>query len=74
MEGASAPVYERRPGVDRNGEARPPWTDVLTITDLGRSVLNGEVDFQSLGLPHRWAGGVQIGAGLPDCSDRHHTG
>ena len=29
MEGASARVYERRSAVDRNGEARPPWTDVL---------------------------------------------
>jgi hypothetical protein len=66
MEGASARVYERRPGVDRNGEARPPWTDVLTITDLGRAVLKGEVDFLSLRPPNRWVGGVQIGTGLPD--------
>jgi hypothetical protein len=66
MEGASARVYERRPGVDRNGEARPPWTDVLRITDLGRAVLKGEVDFLSLRPPTRWVGGVQIGAGLPD--------
>lgn len=65
-EGASACVFERRAGVDRNGEARPPWTDVLTITDLGRAVLKGEVDFLSLAPPNRWVGGVQIGAGLPD--------
>ena len=66
MESASARVYERRAGVDRNGHARPPWTDVLTITDLGRAVLKGEVDFLSLRPPSRWVGGVQIGAGLPD--------
>jgi hypothetical protein len=66
MEGASARVYERRPGVDRHGEARPPWTDVFTITDLGRAVLKGEVDFLSLRPPSRWVGGVQIGPGLPD--------
>jgi hypothetical protein len=66
MEGASARVYERRPGVDLNGEARPPWTDVFTITDLGRAVLKGAVDFLSLGPPKRWVGGVQIGAGPPD--------
>jgi hypothetical protein len=66
MEGASGRVYERRPGVDRNGEARPPWTDVLTITDLGRAVLKGEVDFLSLRPPTRWVGAVQIGAGLSD--------
>jgi Domain of unknown function (DUF1835) len=66
MEGASARVYERRPGVNRNGEARPPWTDVFTITDLGRAVLQGDVDFQSLRPPSRWVGGVQIGPGLPD--------
>lgn len=66
MEGASARVYERRSGVGATGEARPPWTDVLTITDLGRAVLKGKVDFMSLGPPNRWVGGVQIGAGLPD--------
>jgi hypothetical protein len=66
MESASARVFERRPGVDQNGEARPPWTDVLTITDLGRAVLKGDVDFLSLGPPNRWVGGVQVGAGLPD--------
>jgi hypothetical protein len=66
MEGASARVYERRPGVDRNGEARPPWTDVLTITDLGRAVLKGEVDFRSLNPLPRWVGGVEIAAGNVD--------
>jgi len=66
MEGASARVYERRSGVDRHGGTRPPWTDVLTITDLGRAVLKGTVDFLSLRPPNRWVGGVQIGAGLPD--------
>ena len=66
MEGASARVYERRPGVDPNGEARPPWTDVLTIKDLGRAVLKGEVDFRSLNPPPRWVGGVEIAAGNVD--------
>ena len=66
MEGASASVYVRRPDVDRNGVSRPPWTDVLTITDLGRAVLKGEVDFVSLRPPGRWVGGVHIGPGLPD--------
>jgi hypothetical protein len=66
MEGASARVFERRPGVGRNGEARPPWTDVLTITDLGRAVLKGDVDFLSLRPPNRWVGGVQIGPGMHD--------
>jgi hypothetical protein len=66
MEGASARVYQRRAGVGRNGEARPPWTDVLTITDLGRAVLKGDVDFLSLGPPKRWVGSVRIGPGMPD--------
>jgi hypothetical protein len=66
MEGANARVYERRSGVDRNGKARPPWTDVFTITDLGRAALNGEVDFVSLRQPNRWVGGVQIAPGLID--------
>jgi hypothetical protein len=66
MEGASARVYERRSGVGRNGETRPPWTDVLTITDLGRAVLTSDVDFLSLRPPNRWVGGVRIGPGMPD--------
>ncbi|MFL6603590.1 MAG: hypothetical protein ACJ8R9_20000 [Steroidobacteraceae bacterium] len=66
MEGASARVYERRSAVGANGQARPPWTDVLTITDLGRAVLKGEVDFLSLRPPNRWVGGVEIGAGMRD--------
>lgn len=66
MEGASDRLYERRPGVARNGEARPPWTDVLTITDLGRAVLKGDIDLLSLRPPKRWVGGVQIGPGMPD--------
>jgi hypothetical protein len=66
MEGAKARVYERRPGAGPDGEARPPWTDVLAITELGRAVLKGEVDFMSLGPPSRWVGGVQIGTGMPD--------
>jgi hypothetical protein len=66
MEGASARVYERRSGVGPTGEARPPWTDVLTITELGRAVLKGKVDFLSLVPPNRWVGGVKISAGLPD--------
>lgn len=60
MEGASAAVYTRRPGADGGGRSRPPWTDVLTITELGRAVLHGDVDFRSLGPPPRWVGGVEV--------------
>jgi hypothetical protein len=66
IERASAPVYARRPGVDAHGTARPPWTDVLTITDLGRAVLRGELDFRSLAPPPRWVGGVEIGSASVD--------
>jgi hypothetical protein len=66
MEGASARVFERRAGVDPNGKSRPPWTDTLSITGLGRAVLKGDTDFMSLTPPSRWVGGVQIGAGMPD--------
>ncbi len=66
MEGASGPVFERRPGVGVDGKARPPWTDQLDITDLGRAVLKADVDFMSLTPPNRWVGGVEIGAGMPD--------
>jgi hypothetical protein len=66
MEGARAQVYERRPGVDFKGKSRAPWTDVLTMTELGRAVLSGEVDFMSLAPPSRWVGGVEVGPGHPD--------
>jgi hypothetical protein len=61
MERARARVFTRQPGLDREGRARPPWTDVLTLTDLGRAVLAGEVDFHSLAPPPRWVGGVRVG-------------
>ncbi|HTY94105.1 MAG TPA: hypothetical protein VMC02_09465 [Steroidobacteraceae bacterium] len=66
MEKATRPVFTRRAGRDSNGNERPPWTDVLAITDLGRAVLRGEVDFRSLDPPLRWVGGVKIGAGHID--------
>jgi hypothetical protein len=66
MEGASARVFTRRGGVGRNGKSRPPWTDVLSITDLGRAVLRGDVDFRSLEPPPRWVGGVEVRPGDPD--------
>jgi hypothetical protein len=60
------PLFTREPGVDLDGRVRPPWTDVLTITDAGRAVLRGELDFLSLQPPLRWVGGVQIGVSCPD--------
>jgi hypothetical protein len=59
-------VFTRKSGVDREGRSRPPWTDVLTITDVGRAVVAGEVDFQSLAPPPRWVGGVRISHDDPD--------
>ena len=72
MELARERVFTRAPGVDRDGRSRPPWTDVLTITDLGRAVLHGETDFRSLDPPLRWVGGVEVGAGRSDW--RWHEG
>ena len=66
MERSRDRVFTREPGLDRNGQARSPWTDVLTITDRGRAVLRGDVDFRSLDPPRRWVGGVEIGTDLPD--------
>jgi hypothetical protein len=66
LESASVRLYERRPGVAPDGEPRPPWTDVFSITDLGRAVLKGEMDLLSLKPAKRWVGGVEIGAGMPD--------
>ncbi|HEV2700492.1 MAG TPA: DUF1835 domain-containing protein [Steroidobacteraceae bacterium] len=66
MEAASAPVFTRSPRQNHDGNARPPWTDTLVITELGRSVLRGEVDFRSLTPAARWVGGVEIAAGNLD--------
>ncbi len=66
MEAASARVYTRSPGLDHEGRSRPPWTDVFVITELGRTVLRGEVDFRSLNPPRRWVGGVEIAVGNVD--------
>jgi hypothetical protein len=63
LELARERVFTRDAGVDREGHARSPWTDVLTITALGRAVLRGEVDFQRLEPPLRFVGGVDIGPG-----------
>lgn len=65
LESASARLYERRPGNASNGESRPPWTDVFSITDLGRAVLKGEIDLLSLNPARRWVGGVEVGPGMP---------
>jgi hypothetical protein len=66
MQTANVPVFTRSPGLDREGKARPPWTDVLAITELGRSMLRGEVDFRTLKPAARWVGGVEIATGNPD--------
>jgi hypothetical protein len=66
MEAASARLFTRSPGVNREGRSNPPWTDVLVITELGRSVLRGEVDFRSLNPSPRWVGGVEIAADSVD--------
>jgi hypothetical protein len=66
MEDAGDRVFTREPGLDPDGNSRPPWTDVLTITELGRAVLCGAADFQALGPPPRWVGGVEIAVGNPD--------
>lgn len=66
MERTSSPLIARRHGVDNLGRSRSPWTDVLTITDTGRAVLRGEVDYLSLAPPSRWVGGVRIGGTAPD--------
>jgi hypothetical protein len=66
MEQAREHLFTRTPGLDGEGRSRPPWTDVLTITELGRAVLAGEVDFQALAPPARWVGGVRVSGDDPD--------
>jgi hypothetical protein len=61
-----APLLTHESGVDGEGRARPPWTDVLKLTDHGRAVLQGNADFLAQRPPSRWVGGVEIGAGRSD--------
>ncbi len=42
-----------------------PFPRMATITDVGRRVLDGEVDYLSLAPRERWVGGVRIAAGEP---------
>jgi hypothetical protein len=63
MERASEPV------LTRSLQAQPPddsprhhW---LAITELGRAVLRGEIDWLALRPPERWVGGVRIQPGVP---------
>jgi hypothetical protein len=60
-------VAEMMQGVSRppftgafDGDDRRWYRERLTITDAGRAVLAGEVDWLSLAPPERWVGGVRI--------------
>lgn len=60
MKRASRPVFTATPGHTQR------WPgEQLTITDVGRAVLAGAVDWLSLAPPARWLGGVQIPAAPP---------
>ena len=41
------------------------FREMLTITDMGRTVLAGGVDFLTLSPPERWLGGVCVSADKP---------
>jgi hypothetical protein len=46
----------------------PPfaWDERLTLTAVGRELLEGKRDWLACGPPERWVGGVRIGDGSPD--------
>jgi hypothetical protein len=66
MEDAGEKPFIRRQGLERHRELRTPWSDSLEITELGRALLRGEVDFRTLNPPPRWVGGVHIARGSAD--------
>jgi hypothetical protein len=41
------------------------WRDTLELTELGRAVLRGDVDWMSLQPAARWVGGVHVGVQTP---------
>ena len=73
MEAPAGALFTRTPGSDRDGRASPPWTDVLTITPLGRDVLANRVDFRTLTPAPRWVGGTHVAGGEPDWRWDPHT-
>jgi hypothetical protein len=50
-------------GVLTTEAGEKPFPRTAAITDLGRRVLGGEVDYLSLGPAERWVGGVRVGSG-----------
>ena len=61
MESVSPPPFVRSRGAPDEREFR----NRFTITHVGRAVLAGQTDWQSLDPPERWVGGVQIPRGKP---------
>ncbi len=60
MKRVSQPVFVAAPGHTQR------WpSERLTITETGRTVLTGAVDWLSLSPPDRWVGGVHIAAARP---------
>ncbi len=57
---AHPPVYERSAT-----DPERPFSDRLTITPIGRAVLEGRTDWLSLRPPVRWLGGVRIDPSTP---------
>jgi hypothetical protein len=66
MERARDPLLVRQPASGAGGAFQPPFSDRLAITDTGRAVLRGEIDYLSLEPPRRWVGGVEVGKGSRD--------
>lgn len=48
----------------RLGSSRRPRRQILTMTELGRAVLNGERDWHAQRPFPRWVGGVHIQPGV----------
>ena len=61
MQGVSRPPFTGA----FDGDDRRWYRERLAITDAGRAVLAGGVDWLSLSPPERWVGGVRIVAGSP---------
>ena len=58
---ADRPVFS----TDFQGKDRRWFTQLLTITPLGRAVLAGEIDWLSLHPPARWLGAVRFSGATP---------
>ena len=55
-------MAQTQPGVLTIAPAKRPFFGLASITEIGREVVAGRIDYLSLKPPERWLGGVRVTA------------